>query len=180
MAKMHVCKSANRGSWAIPMPRQLNFARQWTCYWRCEQFRPIPCQLRIQQARVIQVMNQGQNTTANWVRGSDKIPMWNNASPMPSCQTDDSQCLQANSSIGRMSFRSHFLLIIDFNKSWIPATSIAVGCGWTMQGRASVFCSAAGVGTRMNLLSSDIVRVQVLLKPGGQQNLQQVLWKSRK
>jgi hypothetical protein len=49
-----------------------------------------------------------------------------------------------------------------------------------MQGRASIFCCAAGVATRMNLLSSDSVRVQVLLKPGGQQNLQQVLWKSRK
>jgi hypothetical protein len=50
-----------------------------------------------------------------------------------------------------------------------------------MQGIASIFYSAAGVGTQMSLLSSNVVgRVQVLLKPGGQQNLQQVLWKSRK
>jgi hypothetical protein len=88
----------------------------------------LPCQLRIQQARVIHVMNQGKNTTANWARGSDKIPLWNNASPMPTCQTDDSQCLLADSSIGCTSFRSHFLPIIDFNKSWIPATSMAVMC----------------------------------------------------
>ena len=59
MARMHVCKSANRGSWAIPTPQQLNFARRWACNWGCEQFRPVPCQLRIRQARAIHVMNQG-------------------------------------------------------------------------------------------------------------------------
>jgi hypothetical protein len=73
-------------------------------------------------------MNKAKNTTANWVRGLDKIPMWNNASPMPSCQTDDLQCLQADSSIGCTLFQSHFLPIIDFNKSWIPATSMVVMC----------------------------------------------------
>jgi hypothetical protein len=54
--------------------------------------------------------------------------MWNNASPMPSCQTDDLQYLQADSSIGHTMFRSDFLLIIDFSKSWLPATSVAVMC----------------------------------------------------
>jgi hypothetical protein len=46
-----------------------------------------------------------------------------------------------------------------------------------MQGRAPIFYSAAGVGAQMRLLlSSDVVgQVQVLLKRGGQQNLQQVL-----
>lgn len=42
------------------------------------------------------------------------------------------------------------------------------------------FLSAAGVGTRMemNIFSTDDVgRVQVLLKPGSKQNLQQVVGK---
>lgn len=39
-----------------------------------------------------------------------------------------------------------------------------------------IFYSAEGVGMKMNLFSTDDVgRVQVLLKPGGKQNLQQVL-----
>jgi hypothetical protein len=55
------------------------------------------------------------------------------------------------------------------------------GVAGQYKGEHPIICSAAGVGTRMNLFSRDDVgRVQVLLKPGGQQNLQQVLWKSRK
>ena len=70
MARMHVCKSANRGSWAIPTPQQLNFSRRWTRIWGCEQFRPVPCQLRIRQACAIHVMLQRKKNTS-WVRGSD-------------------------------------------------------------------------------------------------------------
>jgi hypothetical protein len=55
------------------------------------------------------------------------------------------------------------------------------GVAGQYKGEHPIFYSAAGVGTRMNLFSRDDVgRVQILLKPGGQQNLQQVLWKSRK
>jgi hypothetical protein len=54
--------------------------------------------------------------------------MWKNASPMPSCQTDGLQCLQADTSIGRTLFGFYFLLMIAFNKSSIPATSMGVMC----------------------------------------------------
>jgi hypothetical protein len=46
-----------------------------------------------------------------------------------------------------------------------------------------IFYSAAGVGTRMKknlFLTDDVGRVQVLSQAGGEQNLQQVLWNSRK
>ena len=55
------------------------------------------------------------------------------------------------------------------------------GVAGQYKGEHLIFYSAAGVGMRMNFFSTDVVgRVQVLLKPGGKQNLQQVLWNSRK